>query len=135
MIMESATLNTMSAKTAHQELSPEALQLVAERFRVLAEPLRLRILQLLRGGEKNVSELTALSGSTQPNVSKHLRLLQEAGLIGRRQTGNTVYCYITDATVFDLCDVVCGSLYARISAQARLLEQPARTPASRRGGR
>jgi len=109
----------------HAELSPEALQLVADRFRVLAEPLRLRILQLLRNGEKNVTELTSILGTTQPNVSKHLRVLQEAGLIGRRQSGTTVYCFVADQTVFELCDVVCTALYARMSAQARLLETPA----------
>ena len=113
----------MSRRT-HPALSTEALQLVAERFRVLAEPLRLRILQILRSGEKNVSELTAELETTQPNVSKHLRLLQEAGFIGRRQAGNNVYCFIVDATVFDLCDLVCTALYQRMAAQAKLLKGP-----------
>jgi ArsR family transcriptional regulator len=117
----------MATRKKHADLSPDALRLVAERFRVLAEPLRLRILQELRESEKNVSELTALVESTQPNVSKHLRVLLEAGLVGRRQAGNTVYCYIADPSVFDICDVVCTSLYARMSAQTRILE-----PASRR---
>jgi ArsR family transcriptional regulator len=111
-------------RSKHAELSPEALELVADRFRVLAEPLRLRILQTLRSGEKNVTELTALLGTTQPNVSKHLRVLQEAGLIGRRQSGTTVYCFVADQTVFDLCDVVCTALYARMSARARIFEAP-----------
>src|SRR6266581_2728630 len=100
----------MPNRRSHPNLSTEALGLVAERFRVLAEPLRLRILQLLRSGEMNVSELTAELETTQPNVSKHLRLLQEAGFIGRRQVGNSVYCFIVDATVFDLCDLVCTAL-------------------------
>lgn len=109
----------------HSELSTEALELVAERFRILAEPLRLRILQLLRNGEKNVTELTTLLESTQPNVSKHLRVLQEGGFIGRRQVGNNVYCFVTDPTVFELCDVVCTALYARMAAQAQVLERHA----------
>ena len=116
----------MRSKKPHPELSPEALQLVAERFRVMAEPLRLRILQLLRNGEKNVTELTNALETTQPNVSKHLRILQEAGLIGRRQVGTTVYCFVADASVFDLCDVVCTSIYERMAAQARLMERPGR---------
>ncbi len=114
----------MKLKPAHAELSPAAVELVADRFRVLSDPLRLRILQTLRGGERNVTELTAQLGTTQPNISKHLRVLQAAGLIARRQAGNSVYCYIADASVFELCDVVCTSLYARMSAQARLLEMP-----------
>src|SRR6266508_6083301 len=65
--------HAMRTKPPHSALSPEALQLVAERFRVLAEPLRLRILQLLRSGEKNVTELTTQLATTQPNASKHLR--------------------------------------------------------------
>jgi len=114
----------MKLKPAHADLSPEAIELVADRFRVLSDPLRLRILQTLRSGERNVTELTAELGTTQPNISKHLRVLQNAGLIGRRQAGNSIYCYVSDATVFELCDVVCTSLYARMSAQARLLEAP-----------
>lgn len=115
-----------STKDRVATLSPEALELVAERFRVLAEPQRLRILQLLRGGEKNVTELTEELQTTQPNVSKHLRVLQETGLVGRRQVGNTVYCFIADPTVFDLCDLVCTSLYTRVSAHAELLGAPRR---------
>jgi DNA-binding transcriptional ArsR family regulator len=117
----------------HQELSPEALQLVAERFRVLAEPLRLRILQLLRSGEQNVTELTAQLATTQPNASKHLRLLQEAGFIGRRQAGTSVYYSVADPSVFQLCDVVCSALYSRMTAQARVLEQPAAASSRRKG--
>lgn len=102
---------------------------------MLAEPLRLRILQLLRTGEKNVTELTTQLVTTQPNASKHLRLLQGAGFIGRRQAGTSVYYFVTDPSVFELCDVVCTSLYARMSAQARLLEQssPGASSRSRRG--
>ena len=114
----------MTNRRSHADLSDEALALVAERFRVLAEPLRLRILQLLRRGEMNVSELTAALETTQPNVSKHLRLLQESGFIGRRQAGNNVYAYITDDSVFALCDLVCNALYQRMAAQAKLLKGP-----------
>lgn len=107
------------------ELTPAALLLVAERFRVLAEMQRLRILQILRNGERNVTELTAQLATTQPNASKHLRLLQAAGFIGRRQAGTSVYYFVTDPTVFKLCDVVCTSLYERMSSHARTLRKPA----------
>ncbi|HYM62512.1 MAG TPA: metalloregulator ArsR/SmtB family transcription factor [Thermoanaerobaculia bacterium] len=109
-----------------ETLQPEALELVAARFRILAEPLRLRILQQLHEGEKNVSELTAILQTTQPNVSKHLRLLQDAGFVGRRQTGNTVYCFIADSSVFDLCNLVCTGLEARLASHAELLRSPGR---------
>ena len=99
-------------------MSAEALQLVAARFKVLSDPMRLRILQVLEGGEASVSALTEAVESTQPNVSKHLKTMQDAGLLARRQEGNTVYYSIADPTVFDLCDVVCSSLAERFSAHA-----------------
>ena len=111
---------TTPRKKRHRRLPLQALEMVAARFRVLGEPVRIRILEELREGEKNVTELVAATGSTQPNVSKHLRILQEAYLIGRRQVGNQVYCFIEDPTVFDLCDVVCTSLGERLSRDARL---------------
>ena len=116
----------------HKEMSPEALELVAARFKVLAEPLRLRILQALQEGEMSVSEITEAVESTQPNVSKHLKMLQEAGLVGRRQEGNTVYCSVADETVFELCDVVCSSLRERLEARAGAFGQGAGRQAVRR---
>ncbi|MFN0111972.1 MAG: ArsR/SmtB family transcription factor [Blastocatellia bacterium] len=96
----------------------EALQLVAARFKVLSDPMRLRILQLLEKGETGVSALAEAVESTQPNVSKHLKTMQDAGLLIRRQDGNTVYYSIADPTVFELCDVVCSSLAERFTAHA-----------------
>lgn len=102
----------------HTPLSDEAVELVAARFRVLGEPIRVQILQILQSGDRNVTELVEAVGSTQPNVSRHLRILQEAGLADRRQDGNNVYYSIADPTVFDLCDAVCGSISARLTQHA-----------------
>jgi len=115
-------------------LSREALQLVAARFRVLGEPVRLEILQTLEGGPRNVSALAAEVGTTQPNVSKHLKLLEEAGLVARRPAGNSVVCALADESVFELCDVVCHSLRERLAAQAGLLRhaRPRRQPQAER---
>lgn len=115
-----------------RQLSPEAIDVVAERFRILGEPLRIKLLQALQGGEKTVGELVTEVGSTQPNVSKHLRILQEAGLVGRRQAGNLVYCFIADPAVFDLCNAVCSSLEARFSEAARLAAELGRGMRRRR---
>lgn len=116
----------MAAKD--QILDPAVLELIASRFRVLGEPLRLRILQILdREKEMSVSLLAEEVESTQPNVSKHLNILQKAGLVGRRKEGNTVYCRVTDPTVFELCDVVCGSLYDRLKEQADIVKSLGRT--------
>ncbi|HUJ15980.1 MAG TPA: metalloregulator ArsR/SmtB family transcription factor [Thermoanaerobaculia bacterium] len=112
----------MSRKSA-PTLTPEVIDLIAARFRILGEPLRIQLLQALHDGERTVGELVEAVGSTQPNVSKHLRLLQEAGMIGRRQAGNSVYCFISDPTVFDLCNAVCDSLETRFSEVARTLSR------------
>ena len=109
------------AKRRNRKLSPEALALVAERFKVMSEPLRLKILQELEEGEMSVMEITERVESSQPNVSKHLKVLQDAGLIARRQEGNTVYCSIADETVFELCNVVCSSLREHLTARAGVL--------------
>lgn len=109
-----------ASKKRAEALSPAAVEMIASRFRILGEPLRIRIIQELHEGEKNVSELVAAVGSTQPNVSKHLRILQDAGVVGRRQDGNLVYCYIADDSVLNLCDAVCTSLGERLSRDARL---------------
>lgn len=106
------------AKPKTKQMSGEAIELVAERFKVLSEPLRLKILQLLQEGERSVTELTVLTGTSQPNISKHLKLMQSAGILARDQRGNTVFYSIADETIFTLCDVVCGSLSDRLKVQA-----------------
>lgn len=91
------------------------------RFKVLAEPLRLRILHTLQDGEKSVGEIGELVEASQPNVSKHLKMLQEAGVLNRRQKGNAVLYSIADESIFELCEVVCNSLEKRLENQARIL--------------
>jgi len=103
-----------------KNLSVEALCLIAERFKVLSEPIRLHILHSLQEGEKSVNELTESVHTSQPNVSKHLKILQKAGVLERQQRGNTVYYSIVDPTIFTLCDVVCGSLEEHLKSRAEI---------------
>lgn len=102
-------------KKKNWKMSPEAVTHVAARFKVLSEPLRLRILQELETGRLSVGELASAVDSTQPNVSKHLKILQDEGLIARRKEGNAVYYTIADPSVFELCDVVCSSLKEKLT--------------------
>jgi DNA-binding transcriptional ArsR family regulator len=111
-----------SSRRRRPRLTPEALELVAARFRAMGEPLRLRILQELEGGERSVSALAESVESTQPNVSKHLKVLQDAGLVRRRQQGTTVLCSIADAMVFELCEMICSRLRDRLEAQVGALK-------------
>lgn len=102
------------------EMTQEVLKLIAERFRVLSEPVRLRLINLLRDGEMTVSDLTRAAETSQPNVSKHLRVLTDAGILGRDQRGNTVYYSIADQSIFELCEVVCDSLNEQLRAKANI---------------
>lgn len=108
------------ASTHKRILTPEAMKLVAERFKILSDPMRLRILNALETGEMSVMQITEAMDTSQPNASKHLKTLQDAGLIARRQEGNTVYYRIADETVFQLCDVVCNSLQQHLTARASI---------------
>lgn len=99
----------MAAKKL-RALSDEALALIARRFALLAEPMRLRLLHALFAGERNVNALVAASGGTQANVSRHLQALAEAGILSRRKEGLQVFYAIADPSIFDLCELVCGSL-------------------------
>lgn len=102
---------------AFERMPAAALEMVAARFRALGEPLRLRILQSLEEGELSVSALARLVGTTQPNISKHLRVLQQGGLIERRHEGATAYYSICDPSVRELCDLVCAGVRRRLAAQ------------------
>lgn len=103
-------------------LTREAIELVAARFRAMGEPQRLHILQELEGGERSVSAIAESVESTQPNVSKHLKILQEAGLVQRRQQGTTVYYSIADEMVLELCNLICSRLRERLEAQVSALK-------------
>ena len=96
----------MSNKT----MTPELLELVAERFKALGEPARLAILNSLRRGEATVSELVENTGMGQANVSKHLQLLHTLRFVARRKEGLFVYYSLADDSVFQLCDVMCGRI-------------------------
>ncbi len=99
-------------------MSPDALALVARRFAVLAEPMRLRLLHALFAGEKSVNELVALTGGTQANVSRHLQTLAQAHLLARRKQGLQVFYAIADPSIFQLCELVCGSMEKQLSREA-----------------
>jgi DNA-binding transcriptional ArsR family regulator len=97
------------------------VELLAQRFRVLGEPMRIRIVDALRDGPLTVNELTVRLGGTQQNVSKHVGVLAQAGVVDRERAGNHVRCSIVDATVFELCEIVCGGLRRQVSELEELL--------------
>ncbi len=94
----------VSTKNATKGLSSDQLLQVAARFRVLGEPLRLRLVHQLLQGEFNVTALSQQLGTTQPNISKHLKVLQANGIVTRRTLKSSAFYGITDASVVQLCD-------------------------------
>src|SRR5512138_1886995 len=98
----------MKTKSAVPHPLPDQLaELIAHRFRVLAEPMRIRLLDRLRDGEATVQQLQEATGASQQNVSKHLGVLLRAGLVTRTKAGNFSRYAIADDGVFALCDQVC----------------------------
>lgn len=96
-------------------------ELIAARFRALSEPTRIRILDRLREGEATVLELSELTGTTPQNVSKHLGVLQRAGIVARRKQGYFGYYRVIDDGVFSLCEAVCGSLRQQVESLRQLV--------------
>ncbi len=92
------------------QISPDLLEFIAGRFKLLSEPMRLRILHTLQRGERNVTQIIAATGASQANVSKHLALLSRAEMVGRRKEGLNVFYSISDPVIFELCDLVCNKL-------------------------
>jgi len=108
--------------TLPHPLPDELVELIARRFRVIGEPMRIRLLDRLRGGEASVNELSEALGASQQNVSKHLAVLADVGILGRRKDGTHVYYRIVDEGVFALCDQVCGSVQRQLRALNELVE-------------
>jgi DNA-binding transcriptional ArsR family regulator len=96
-------------------------ELIARRFRALGDPLRIRLLDQLRDGEETVNALADQLDAGQQNVSKHLAVLADAGMVSRRKEGTRVHYRIADKGVFALCEQVCGSLQSQLSTLAALV--------------
>lgn len=102
-------------------MAPELLHRLAARFAALADPSRLRLLMQLRDGRCRVADLVAATGLAQPSVSKHLAVLRQAGLVEAERVGNEAHYGVRDATLFQLCDLVCGAVRAQVAAEAEAI--------------
>jgi DNA-binding transcriptional ArsR family regulator len=105
------------------KVSTQALGAVAEYFKVLSEVSRLQVLCSLKSGAKNVTEIIEETGLGQANVSKHLKVLTQAGMVARQPQGISVYYEITDPVIFAICDLVCDRLSIRLQEQTEQLEK------------
>ena len=102
-------------------LTDDAAELIAARFHLLAEPMRIKLLDRLRTGEATVQELSVLLETTSQNVSKHLSLLAREGVVGRRKRGNFSYYEVTDLGIYEICELVCGSVERRLGRLQEVL--------------
>lgn len=103
-------------------MTDETLNLIAQRFRLLSDPMRLKILHHLQAGEMTVSELVDATEASQPNISKHLSTLRTQGLVKRRQQGNMAYFSIGAPFIFDVCNTVCESMKNEAEQRQELLK-------------
>ncbi len=104
-----------------QPLSHPVLELIAQRFRALGEPARLRLLSILLGGERSVGELVEETGLGQANVSKHLQTLRAQDFVERRKEGLYAFYRICDPSVAELCRIMCGRLEEEMEERQSLL--------------
>ncbi len=114
---------TAAPSSIPHPLPTPLVERIAERFRVLGEPMRIILLDALREGEATVGELQEATGASQQNVSKHLGVLLRAGIVERRKQGNYSVYSIADPMVFSLCEEVCGGLRREVDELAELLEK------------
>lgn len=113
----------MQEATPNSQPLPEPLvELIAQRFRVLGEPMRIKLLDRLRDGEATVGELQDALGASQQNISKHLGVLLQAGMVSRTKHGTSSRYAIADEGVFELCEQVCGGLRRQLSELDALLQ-------------
>ena len=116
-------MNTVATEQTTVHPLPDPLvELVAQRFRVLGEPMRIKLLDRLRDGDATVGDLQDALGASQQNVSKHLGILHAAGLVNRSKQGTSVVYSIDDPTVFELCDQVCGGIRRQIAELDAILQ-------------
>ena len=100
-----------------QPASDHLLEKIADRLKAMADPMRLRILHVLQGGERCVNDILGIVGGSQANVSKHLSILRRVGLVECRREGVNVYYRIEDPAVFSICSTVCDSLERQVNAE------------------
>ena len=128
-----------SARSRMKGMPIQVLAQVAAYFQALSEPTRLQILNLLRDGECNVGDLAKQCGYTAANVSRHLAMLAQYGMVVRESRGTSAYYRVADPSIYDLCDVACGNIGRQVERTTRdgraFAQSVKRSKASKTGSR
>jgi len=104
------TVDKTDYQSFGSEMPDEMLNSIANRFKVLSEPMRLKILRAICTGEKTVQEIVEEAEASQANVSKHLSLMYENGLVDRRKDGLKCYYRLADESFFQVCGLISKSI-------------------------
>jgi DNA-binding transcriptional ArsR family regulator len=97
-------------------------EMISARLRVIGDPTRIRILDLLRDDELTVTQITERLDTSQQNASKHLGILLQAGILARRKDRNSSIYSIADRGVYELCEQVCGGLQMQLADLTALVQ-------------
>jgi ArsR family transcriptional regulator len=111
-------------KSKEDQAEEELYRLQAEFCKGMAHPKRIQILRILKGGEKTVSELARLTGIPQANMSQHLALLRQFGLLSTRRDGNNIYYAISDRRIVDACELVRSCIGDKLKKAQLVLAVP-----------
>ncbi len=106
------------------EAEEELYRLQAEFCKGMAHPKRIQILGVLKGGERTVNELARLTGIPQANMSQHLSLLRQFGLLNTRRNGTNIYYSISDRRIIEACDLVRSCIGERLKKSQIVLTVP-----------
>jgi DNA-binding transcriptional ArsR family regulator len=116
------------------DVDDKVAELVAERLRILGQPLRIRLIERLEEGPATVRELTEALSAVQQNVSQHLAVMHKAGVLERRKVGTRVFYEIGDSDAIRILEITRGALARQSRELARLgtaLSKHAGTPPAR----
>jgi DNA-binding transcriptional ArsR family regulator len=106
--------------TEKAKIDMTVYELQAEIIKTLANPIRLAILHSLRGGEKTVNELAELLEVRQSNLSQHLALLRQRGIVKTRKQGANIFYSVFDPTINQACDMVREVLIGQLRQKQEL---------------
>ncbi|MDP1530026.1 ArsR/SmtB family transcription factor [Rhodoferax sp.] len=109
-------LQPITPDTAKVVKTDQTYESAADLFRVMSAPMRLKIINCLCDGEKNVSYLLTQVDTTQPNMSQHLNTLYQAGILGKRRDGVQIFYRIIDQRIVSICEAVCHEVDRKITS-------------------
>jgi DNA-binding transcriptional ArsR family regulator len=117
-----------AAPASAEDESDQVFASAAELFKLMATPIRLKIISALCGQEKNVSQLLHEIDTTQPNMSQHLAALYRAGVVGKRREATQIYYRIGSDRAASLCRAVCMQIALELSTDGDMPTQERLTP-------